>query len=634
MSATFVAPDLSAQLTSEWNTVYAVATNPISDVVREMACAGDGNYLLMTSSAILRTTDAGRTWTSVVTREMFTPEFTHIAYPDTGSIVYTSDSTTYGSTWYHGMIEATTDGGSTWTRTVLPVPSRMSDVAMVDRMHGLACAYVRNAPGSLLRTSDGGLTWQSLPMPPRSAGPFDLQMLGPDWWAMRAYDSISGTWGLFRTADAGVTWNRFVVPEFTSSIDFINSLHAYAVGAVYSGDSQTHNRIDRTTDGGATWTTVLRRPVERWGSLREIAFADSAHGIAAGSEGIIYRTTDGGATWMNERATADLVEFGFACVGIGYPRPDEAIIAGNVGAIAYRGRQTLVPPRMTSPTWAPDPGALEQTISWTSVVGATRYDVQVGDTNYDHNITDNRFFDVPYFATTTSDTCVPVTLREHTRYYFRVRSRNDSLVSDWSDRAHKRTIGEPIIVPMPSITHPEHLSADVPLETDLTWTPVPNVLGYDYRIALERTFLFTHQDEENVRGTSVPIRRLQPDAQYYARVCARDSSGELSEYDVISFWTSAPSSADAPASVIGSASLRPNVATDETALHITVARPGVVGIRVVDVRGSEVLALPPAQVEPGERTLRIDLSGLASGRYTVAVDVDGRRVALPVVVIE
>jgi photosystem II stability/assembly factor-like uncharacterized protein len=629
-------PKVSAQLTAEWTTVYAVATNPIRDIIRDMACAGKGRYVIMMDSQILRTTDGGTTWSSVIAREELTPVFTHIASADAGSLVVTRDSTTFGNSWTHGIIEASTDAGAIWTRTVLPELSRLGDVEMLDRLHGIACAYVRDSPGSIYRTSDGGLTWQTLPMPPRSAGPFGLQMLSADAWAMRAYDSLTTTWGLFRTADAGITWTRLAVPANISSIEFIDSMLAFGAGGVYPpGDGNaTHDRIVRTTDGGATWMTVLENPVERSWALRDIAFADRDHGIAVGGIGMIYRTTDGGATWLKELATSDLLEFGFASTAVEYPSPDEAIVVGNVGAITYRGRQTLVPPRITSPTWLPNPGPLEQIIRWTAVAGATRYDVQVGDTIYDYEYTNNRYFDVPYFATTTSDTSVPVTLGEHARYYFRVRARNDSLVSDWSERAHKRTIGVPVIVPMPMITHPADLATDVPLETDLTWTPIPNAFGYDYVIGLEPTFFFVAEAVENAQGTSARLEKLSPNTQYYAEVRARDSSGELSEYDAITFWTAAVSSVDETAAIVGSASLRPNVATDRTTLHLTLARPSTVRIRVVDLAGAEVLVMAPVRVDAGDRALPIELSTLASGRYTVAVDIDGRTLVLPFAVVD
>jgi photosystem II stability/assembly factor-like uncharacterized protein len=58
--------------------------------------------------------------------------------------------------------------------------------------------------------------------------------------------------------------------------------------------------LQRTRDGGTTWTTVWSR---RGASLDAIVFADRRHGIAVGSlanRAILLRTTDGGRRWRLE----------------------------------------------------------------------------------------------------------------------------------------------------------------------------------------------------------------------------------------------------------------------------------------------------------------------------------------------
>ena len=75
-------------------------------------------------------------------------------------------------------------------------------------------------------------------------------------------------------------------------IAFLTTGSAYGTAA---------GRIQRTLDGGDTWTTVWSR---RRAGLEHIAFADRRHGLAIGWIGerpIAVRTHDGGATWRLER---------------------------------------------------------------------------------------------------------------------------------------------------------------------------------------------------------------------------------------------------------------------------------------------------------------------------------------------
>lgn len=77
----------------------------------------------------------------------------------------------------------------------------------------------------------------------------------------------------------------------------VNFSRAWAVGSVAVRDDDSDNGIIvRTTDGGATWTTVATSPVD----LLAVAFLESGQGLATG-RGQILSTDDGGENWTISR---------------------------------------------------------------------------------------------------------------------------------------------------------------------------------------------------------------------------------------------------------------------------------------------------------------------------------------------
>jgi photosystem II stability/assembly factor-like uncharacterized protein len=112
---------------------------------------------------------------------------------------------------------------------------------------------------------------------------------------------VSGSGGtVLRTTDGGVTWAN-VSPAGAQKLDIrdvdaIDAQTAYAL-SIGNGDQ---SRIFKTTDGGASWVTQFVSPdadafydaMAFWDDRRGLAFSDSAGGLTR-----ILTTSDGGATW-------------------------------------------------------------------------------------------------------------------------------------------------------------------------------------------------------------------------------------------------------------------------------------------------------------------------------------------------
>jgi photosystem II stability/assembly factor-like uncharacterized protein len=159
-----------------------------------------------------------------------------------------------------GAIQATTNGGASWSLQPVLTKKLLYDVAAIDER----TAVVVGAGGTVLRTADGGRTWREV-----SSG----------------------------------------VAAALRAVHFANARLGWAAG---SGGV-----ILVTTNGGASW-----RPQESGATqnLNDLAFVNETEGWAAGDRGLLLHTTDGGATWQTVElgANANLSRLFFAAPDCGW----------------------------------------------------------------------------------------------------------------------------------------------------------------------------------------------------------------------------------------------------------------------------------------------------------------------------
>jgi photosystem II stability/assembly factor-like uncharacterized protein len=308
-----------AENNTDGNLIYSFATSG-THVVRVTVNDGRGGTdTLTTNVAVLpdpTTPPVRPTWQKA-----------HDA-PAQSKIRFFEDGTGWTVSSSKAEARHTSDNGATWQVVTLPrkgidSTSGFYDVAFANKLKGMivGCGdkYIEDASngmnlyfngGRALHTTDGGKTWNAIPIAGIVSDPTCLlavEFVGQKGWIV----DDAGT--VFGSNDGGDTWNRLSESGMRGGrMQFVDSQHGWIVGASHIGSSDT---VARTTDGGITWhfapvpavpnseLSQPRPPVGLSpGGLRSLWFVDQRTGYVSGYTMYdwtyaVYKTTDGGLTW-------------------------------------------------------------------------------------------------------------------------------------------------------------------------------------------------------------------------------------------------------------------------------------------------------------------------------------------------
>jgi photosystem II stability/assembly factor-like uncharacterized protein len=215
-----------------------------------------------------------------------------------------------------GTVIRTTDGGATWT--TLPVAGAATldfrDVDAIDANTAFILSIGSGPASRIYKTTDAGATWRLQFTNQDPKGFFDAMAFWDGRRGLVIGDSVDGRFEILRTLDGGATWARLAAAALPAALPnegaFAGSGTNIAVlpgGHAWIGTgASTRCRVLHTADYGATWT-IADTPVAASPSsgIFSVAFRDPRHGMIAGGD---YRregeaidnaafTADGGATW-------------------------------------------------------------------------------------------------------------------------------------------------------------------------------------------------------------------------------------------------------------------------------------------------------------------------------------------------
>jgi len=181
-----------------------------------------------------------------------------------------------------GTILRSADNGLTWQSATVPTLATLTGVSFApESARGWAVGH----DALILATTDAGATWT------KQWQGENLQDSLLDVLALDAQHVIAvGAYGLFlSTADGGQNWTR---RKIVDSDYHLNRLTRGPAGTLYLAGE--HGTLLRSVDDGATWSR-LEAPYD--GSFYGILPLDKRTLLAHGLRGRLFRSADDGATW-------------------------------------------------------------------------------------------------------------------------------------------------------------------------------------------------------------------------------------------------------------------------------------------------------------------------------------------------
>src|SRR6202165_1503403 len=273
--------------------------------------------------AVLRTTDAGQSWTRQLT-----------GATDQRTVYLRFFDSRHGVLGLAGPRPAmfrTSDGGRTWSLLPMSSAAYVLSMSFVDLDHGwlLRDATTAAGPsGELFRTDDGGGGWTTLGVPVAGAAPrarppptasrsrAGERVISYPPLTIRSFDGGLPVWysySIFANAipggdlkplatqaphqvqlgslDAGATWSVISPPSGSGAVGYSDAQNWWWIG---SGAGST------SSDGGSTWTPTRHLGVIEPlpGSLQVLDSQTAWFGVmAGGTRALLERTGGGGVHW-------------------------------------------------------------------------------------------------------------------------------------------------------------------------------------------------------------------------------------------------------------------------------------------------------------------------------------------------
>jgi len=238
------------------------------------------------ASGLQRSLDGGDTWKNIYFQgEVFTAVSSDILYSGGGT-----GSCGTGSEKYYNLARSD-DGGGNWYSSPLGCLYQLEQVAVLPSEPNIIYLSVYKpgaSEGTMLKSNDGGLTWNAYTLPFEGA---KAALLIDPVDSHRLY--ASGIYGILRSTNSGETWQQI-------SDKTMGTYHRLKLsgGSLYAIEATTGKApVYRSDDGGVSWWVSMN--FIQAGASILMADSTQAGRLWAGLVGYgIYSTENGGSSWI------------------------------------------------------------------------------------------------------------------------------------------------------------------------------------------------------------------------------------------------------------------------------------------------------------------------------------------------
>lgn len=197
-----------------------------------------------------------------------------------------------------------------WVPLVTGTTDHLRDVHFVTALEG----YIVGENATILKTTDGGQTWTTVPNPtPSGVALLGLHVQQGDQGSIvhvcgNQPDAFGNNPTLLRSLDGGSTWEQQMLSLATGQ-GFLIDVHCQSEQDCFLAGTETEEgaMVAHNTSGGSVWPhqilymDVLGTPTSA-ANLREFSFPSSEVGYCVGVDdqnlnGIVFKTLDAGTSW-------------------------------------------------------------------------------------------------------------------------------------------------------------------------------------------------------------------------------------------------------------------------------------------------------------------------------------------------
>ena len=269
---------------STWRTLELGDLNVINYITSAVVPQSDTSVIIAGGfwfDGIRRSPDGGASWQRVLSDTINNARMWFISEaivedPTRPGLLYAVRGSTHNGIW------RSTDNGSIWD-SIGTIPRQLTGrlCTMAKRSDSTNILFVGATGGQIFRSDDSGRTWRSVPVNNGSLAIRNDSEIPKIVFSPRnpsvgyavvtivIEQNVKGNGGLLRTTDGGATWNRIAFPDtslWAVDVRSRNGQDEIFVGGFRIPNTDTVIKGDgllfRSTDGGSSWEQFLDVP---WG---------------------------------------------------------------------------------------------------------------------------------------------------------------------------------------------------------------------------------------------------------------------------------------------------------------------------------------------------------------------------------